>query len=178
MIDFVYHYVSITVFLIISILVYVHSIRVYGLKTTLITAAILTSFSLIGILTGGYSMASIKLPPYFTAKIGNSEFLISDPIFLFPIYMLIFELSRNSLKKPKGSRLKYRDIAFVYFVFCAYSFCYFLLVDSTAAAVNYYSYINPPEFNIFGFPIWFFMAFSIFGIVGVIYLIIEKNFNK
>lgn len=136
------------------------------------------SFVLIQIFTDIYSIADLGGYSFLNIKIGNVEFLITDPINIFPLFMITFELGRISLRKTKGDDLLFKDIILISLVVSFFGFCFQPIIDFTAAAVGFYYYRTPPELNIFSFPIIFLFAFSIYGLFAFIFLLIESHYKK
>jgi len=159
------------------IIVYYYSIKTYGLKTILIVNLVLSSFVLLIIITGSYSAADLRLPPYFKGNIGGTEFHLTDPISIFPIFMIILELGRISWGKMKGDPLSNKDVIIMSIIVSIFGLCYQPIMDLTSAAVGYYYYQNPPVINIFGYPIWFLMSFGIYGLYALIFLMFEKYYS-
>ena len=157
----------------ILIAVYYYCIKTYGFKATIITNLCLSSLVLILIFTGTYSVADLGSD--FVLKIGEIE-ISTDPITIFTVFIVIFELARFSLKKPKGTDLSIKDIVIVSVVVTVYGVLFQLLMDPTAAVMGLYYYLNPPPINIFGFPLWFITAFAIYGLYAFIFLIIERYY--
>ena len=91
--------------------------------------------------------------------------------------MITFELGRYSLGKTKEINLSVRDIILVSILVSFYGVCHQPIIDLTAAAVGHYYYRNPPEVNIFGYPIIFLFSFSIYGLFAFIFLIIERYYK-
>lgn len=154
--------------------VYYYCIKIYGIKTTIITNLCLSSMVLILIFTGVYSVADVQSDLPFLIN----PFLITDPITIFTIFIIVFELARFSLKKEKGTNLSLKNIISVSIVVSLYGIFFQLLMDPTAAALGIYYYQNPPIINIFGFPIWFITAFAIYGLYAFIFLLIEWYYIK
>ncbi|MHA2392118.1 MAG: hypothetical protein ACXAEX_09105, partial [Promethearchaeota archaeon] len=126
-------------------------------------------FFLILIFTGTYSVADLGSDfPYLNVKIGETEFLATDPITIFTVFIVVFELARLSLRKTKGVDLSIKDIIVISIVVTVYGILFQLIVDPTAAALGLYYYQNPPSINIFGFPIWFITAFAVYGLYAFI----------
>ncbi|MFX0030173.1 MAG: hypothetical protein ACFE8B_13260, partial [Candidatus Hermodarchaeota archaeon] len=144
----------------------------------IVTNLCLSSLVLTLILTGTYSAAELEFAPFTTLKFGDTEFGFSDPISIFTVFIVIFELARFSLGKIKGTELKNKDILMISIVVTLYGILFQLLVDPTAAALELYYYVNPPAINIFGFPIWFITAFAIYGLFAFIFLKIEQYYFK
>jgi len=178
MIEIIYSFINLSVSIVVWILVYYYCFKIYGIKTTLITNLLISSFVLIQIFTGIYSIADLGGQSFLNIKIGNIEFLITDPISIFPLFMITFELGRISLRKTKGDDLLFKDIVQISLVVSFFGFCFQPIIDFTAAAVGFYYYRTPPELNIFGFPIIFLFAFSIYGLFAFIFLLIESHYKK
>jgi hypothetical protein len=138
----------------------------------------LTSFVLILIFTGTYSAADLEFAPFAKLKLGDIEFGISDPITIFTVFIVIFELARFSLKKTKGTDLSCKNIIKISTLVTLYGLLFQILVDPTAAALGIYVYRNPPSLNIFGFPIWFITSFAIYGLYAFVFLLIERYFFR
>jgi len=137
----------------------------------------LSSLVLIIIITGSYSAADLRLPPYFKGNIGGTEFHLTDPISIFPIFMIILELSRLSYGKMRGNPLTNKDVIIMAIIVLIFGLCYQPIMDLTSAAVGYYYYQSPPEINIFGYPIWFLMSFGIYGLYAFVFLMLEKYYS-
>jgi len=178
MISIIYYYINLVINIYILIAVYYYCIKTYGFKATIITNVCLSSLVLILIFTGLYSVADLEFAPLTKLKIGNIEFGATDPITIFTIFIVIFELARFSLKKTKGTELSVKDIIVISIVVTIYGVLFQLIVDPTAAALDLYYYQNPPMINIFGFPIWFITAFAIYGLYAFIFLLIERYYFK
>ncbi|MFW9895020.1 MAG: hypothetical protein ACFFD7_04375 [Candidatus Thorarchaeota archaeon] len=174
MVGIVYHYISLVINVYFLIAVYYYCVKTYGLKATLITNLCLSSMVLALIFTGTYSAADLEFASYATLKIGNTEFGASDPLSIFTVFIIIFELARYSLKKTKGTDLTMKDIIIISIVVTVYGVLYQLLVDPTAAALGVYYYRTPPPINMFGFPIWFITSFAIYGLYAFLFLLIER----
>ena len=139
--------------------------------------ACLSSLVLILIITGAYSVADLELTPIFAMRLGETEFLFTDIIGIFTIFIVIFELARQSLKKTKGTDLTLKDIIFVSLIVSLYGVMFQILIDPTAAVMGLYYYRNPPVINIFGFPVWFITSFAIYGAYAFIFLLIERYYS-
>jgi len=177
--DIIYHFIGLAINIYILIAVYYYCIKTYGLKVTIITNICLSSLVLTLIFTGMYSAADLVLSPINTLRFGETEFWATDPITIFTIFILVFELARYSLKKTKGTDLSMKDIIFISLLVVGYGVVFQILMDSTAAALGLYYYRNPPTINIFGFPIWFITSFGIYGLYAFVFLLIERhNFLK
>ena len=158
--------------------VYIYCIKIYGLKVTIITNILVIGFLMSIILTDFYSIVPLgtNLPSCYLVKIGNTEFLITDLISIFPTFIITFELGRISLKKTKNNSIAYQDILFISLLVSFYGFCFQMLLDISAAAVGLYYYLYPPELNILGYPIEFLLSFTIYGLWARIFLLIEKRY--
>jgi hypothetical protein len=178
MVGIIFHYISLVINFYILIAVYYYCIKTYGIKVTIITNACLSSLILILIFSGTYSAADLEFAPFAKLKIGDTEFGISDPITIFSIFIVIFELARFSLNKTKGTDLSVKDIFIVSIVVTLYGVLFQVLVDPTAAALGLYYYRTPPTINVFGFPIWFITAFAIYGLYAFIFLLIERYYYQ
>lgn len=179
MVGLIYFLLNLVVNVYVLIAVYYYCIKTYGLKATLITNLCLSSMVLILIFTGTYSVADLGSDyPYLNVKIGETEFLVTDPITIFSVFIVMFELARFSVRKTKGTDLNLRDIVIISVVVTIYGVLFQLIVDPTAAALGIYYYQNPPPINIFGFPIWFITAFAIYGLIAFIFLLIERFYNQ
>ena len=178
MVGIIYHYLSLLINIYILIAVYYYCIKIYGIKATIITNLFLSSLVLVLIITGTYSAAELEFAPFASLKIGETEFGVTDPITIFSIFIVIFELARFSLKKQTGIDLTIKDIIMISIVTTLYGVLFQLIVDPTAAALGIYVYLNPPAINIFGFPIWFVTAFAIYGLYAFIFLLFERHFYK
>lgn len=178
MVGIFYFYLNLVINIYILIAVYYYCIKVYGIRATIITNLCLSSLVLILVFTGSYSAADLGSDfPFFTLKIGETEFSVTDAITIFSVFILIFELARFSLKKPKGTYLSIKNIIVISIVVSLYGIFFQLLMDPTAAALGIYYYLNPPAINIFGYPIWFITAFSIYGLYAFIFLLIERHYH-
>jgi len=158
------------------IIIYYYGVKVYGVKTTLIVNALTASFVIILIITGTYSAADLYIHPLFAGKYGETEFHFTDPISIFPSFMIIFELGRISLKKTRGTELTYKDICLVSILVSVYGVLFQPIGDLASSAVGSVYYLNPPVLNIFGYPIWFIISFWVYGVYAFIFLVIEKKF--
>lgn len=177
MVGLIYFYINLVISTYILIAAYYYCLKTYGIRATIITNVCLSSMVLILIFTGTYSVADLKSDlPLLTLKIGETEFLVTDPITIFSIFIVIFELARFSLKKTKGSDLSFKDIIIVSIVVSMYGILFQLLMDPTAAALGLYYNQNPPAINIFGFPVWFITAFAIYGLYAFVFLLIERYY--
>ena len=182
MVGFFYYYIHLVINIYILIAVYYYCIKTYGIKATIIMNLCLSSLVLSLMFSGSYSVADLgsdlELPQFLIIKIGENEFWITDPITIFTVFIMIFELTRFSLRKPKGSDLSMRDIINISIIASLYGILFQLIVDPTAAALGVYYYLNPPAINIFGFPIWFISAFAIYGVYAFIFLLVERFYYK
>ena len=177
MISIIYFYINLIINIYVLITVYYYCFRTYGIRATIITNVCLSSMVLILIFTGTYSIADLESDlPLLTLKIGETEFLATDPITIFSVFIVIFELARYSFKKTKGSELSFKDIIIISIVVSIYGILFQILMDPTAAALGLYYYQNPPAINIFGFPVWFITAFAIYGLCAFIFLLIERYY--
>ncbi|MFW9820411.1 MAG: hypothetical protein ACFFE5_12440 [Candidatus Thorarchaeota archaeon] len=172
MISYIYFYFSLIINIYILIAVYYYCIKIYGMIATLITNLCLSSMVLALIFTGSYSIADLGTD----LNIGQLFFLINDTITIFTVFMVIFELARFSLRKTKGTDLSLKNIVVVSAVVSIYGILFQVLMDPTAAALGIYYYQNPPPINIFGYPIWFIMSFSIYGLYAFVFLLAERYF--
>ena len=171
MISVISYYISLGIHILIFISVYYYCIKIYGIKTTIITNLLLSSMILVMIFTGAYGIATLA------TDLNINYFWITDPISFFTFFILIFELARYSLKKNKGTIKKLKDIICVSILTSIYGICFQLIVDPTAAALGHYFFLDPPSVNIFGFPLWFIFSFSVYGLIGMIFLLIERYFT-
>lgn len=178
MIGIIYHYISLLINIYILIAVYYYCIKTYGIKATIITNLCLSSLVLVLIFTDTYSAADLEFAPFASLKIGDTEFGVTDPITIFTIFIVIFELARYSLKKQKGTNLHIKDIIEISLVVTLYGILFQIIVDPTAAALGIYFYQNIPAINILGFPIWFITAFAIYGLYAFIFLLVERYFYQ
>ncbi|MFX1574226.1 MAG: hypothetical protein ACFFB0_15900 [Promethearchaeota archaeon] len=176
MVGIIYHYISLVIHIYLLIAVYYYCIKTYGIKGTILTNICLSSLVFALIFTGLYSAADLEFAPFAKLKIGETEFGFSDPVSIFTIFIVIFELARFSLRKPKGTDLSIKDVVVISLVVTLYGVLFQLLVDPTAAALGLYYYRNPPVVNIFGFPIWFITAFAIYGLYAFIFLLFERYY--
>jgi hypothetical protein len=176
-IDILFLWINLIVSIFVWILVYYYSFKTYGIKVTLITNLLVSFFVLIQIFTGIYSIADLYLTSYLKATIGTTEFLITDPMGIFPSFMVMFELGRFTLRKTRSKELSVKDIIFVSILVSFYGICHQPIIDLTAAAVGHYYYRNPPELNVFGYPIIFLFSFSIYGLFAFIFLMIERYYK-
>jgi hypothetical protein len=124
------------------------------------------------IFTGSYSIADLGTD----LDIGNIFFSVNDTLTIFTVFIVIFELARYSLKKPKGTNLTLKDIVIVSVVVSLYGIFFQVLMDPTAAALGIYYYQNPPVINIFGYPIWFITSFAVYGLYAFVFLLIERYY--
>ena len=154
----------------ILIAVYYYCIKTYGIKTTLITNLCLSSMVLTLIFTGSYSAPDLGTD----LDVPNIFFLVNDTLTIFSVFIVIFELARFPLRKPKGTDLSMRDIVIISVVVSLYGILFQILIDPTAAALGIYYYQSPPPINIFGYPIWFITSFAIYGLYAFIFLLIER----
>ncbi|MFX0179426.1 MAG: hypothetical protein ACFE78_04500 [Candidatus Hodarchaeota archaeon] len=176
MVGIIYFYINLVINIYILIAVYYYCIKTYGIRATIITNLCLSSMVLTLIFTGTYSVADLGTDvPFSILKIGEFEFS-TDPITIFSVFVVIFELARFSLRKPKGTDLSTKDIISISVVVTVYGILFQLLIDPTAAAMGLYYYRNPPVINIFGFPIWFITAFAIYGLYAFMFLLIERYY--
>jgi hypothetical protein len=179
MVSLFYFYLSLVINIYILVIVYYYCIKTYGIKATIITNICLSSLVLSLIFTGTYSVADLGSDlPIFIINIGGTEFLITDPITIFTVFIVIFELARFSLKRTKGVNLSVKDIIIISVLVSFYGILFQLLMDPTAAALGIYYYQNPPPINIFGFPIWFITSFAIYGLYAFIFLLIERYYFR
>ncbi|UCC20634.1 MAG: hypothetical protein JSV62_04920 [Promethearchaeota archaeon] len=168
----IYYCISLVVNFYILIAVYYYCIKTYGFRATIITNLSLSSMVLTLIFTGTYSVADLDSDLQFIID----PFLITDPITIFTVFIVVFELARYSLKKTKGTDLSVKDIFIISVVVTLYGILFQLLMDPTAAALGIYYYQNPPPINIFGFPIWFMTSFAIYGLFAFVFLLIERYY--
>ncbi len=174
MVGIIYYYISLVINIYILIAVYYFCIKTYGLKTTIITNLCLSSMVLTLIFTGSYSLADLGTD----LDIGNTFFLINDTITIFTVFIVVFELTRFSLRKSKGTDLSMKDIVIVSVVVSLYGILFQILMDPTAAALGIYYYQNPPPINFFGYPIWFIASFSVYGLYAFVFLLIERYYFR
>ncbi|MFW9946744.1 MAG: hypothetical protein ACFFDX_07930 [Candidatus Odinarchaeota archaeon] len=175
MVGIIYFYINLVINIYILIAVYYYCIKTYGIKATIITNLCLSSLVLALIFTDTYSVADLGTDmPFLMLKVGETELFATDPITIFSVFIVIFELARFSLKKSKGSDLSIKDIIAISIIVVLYGILLQLLIDPTAAAMGLYYYRNPPAINIFGFPIWFITSFAIYGLYAFIFLLIER----
>ncbi|MFW9875347.1 MAG: hypothetical protein ACFFG0_19755 [Candidatus Thorarchaeota archaeon] len=172
MVGIIYYFIGLVINVYILIAVYYYCIKTYGIRATIITNLCLSSLVLMLIFTGSYSVADLESDLSFIID----PFLITDPITIFTVFIVIFELARYSLKKAKGTDLSMKDIIIISVVVTLYGIMFQLLIDPTAAALGIYYHQNPPPINIFGFPIWFITAFAIYGLYAFIFLLIERYY--
>lgn len=170
MIMYLYFWVRFFLGFSILIMVYIYSIKVYGLKVTLITNSLLAGFVIVNMI---FFYSAVPLGSDLPANF--KQFFFTDITTIFPSFMITFELGRISLKKTKGNFLTNKDILYISLIVSFYGFCFQMLTDPTAAALRIYYYANPPELNIFGYPIAFLMSFTIYGLWGGIFLLLEKR---
>lgn len=166
----IYFYIWLVINIYILIAVYYYCIKTYGIKATIITNLCLSSLVLTFMFSGTYSVADVGSDLEF------DPFLVTDPITIFTVFVVIFELARFSLKKTKGTDLSMKDILIISLVVSLYGILFQLLMDPTAAALGLYYYRDPPAINIFGYPIWFIIAFAIYGLYAFIFLLIERYY--
>ncbi|MFX1508004.1 MAG: hypothetical protein ACFFDC_18100, partial [Promethearchaeota archaeon] len=149
---------------------YIYSFKVYGLKITVITSLLITSFFLILFLSGAYS--SVPLGSDLTLTQVTGPF--TDMIGIFPSFLITFELGRYALNKTNDKVLSLQAIVYVCLLVSFFGFCFQMLLDTSAAALGLYYYTDPPVINIFGYPIIFLLSFTIYGLWGAIFLILER----
>ncbi|MFX0177481.1 MAG: hypothetical protein ACFE85_14800 [Candidatus Hodarchaeota archaeon] len=179
MVGIIYFYLNLVINIYILTAVYYYCIKTYGIKATIITNLCLSALVLTLVFTGAYSSADLGSDfPFFILKIGQTEFSVTDAITIFSVFVVVFELARISLKKPKGTDLSIKNIIIISIVVSLYGIAFQLLMDPTAAALGLYYYRNPPAINIFGFPIWFITAFAIYGLYAFIFLLVERYYLK
>ena len=149
MVGIIYFYIWLVINIYILIAVYYFCIKTYGIKATIITNLCLSSLVLTFMFTGTYSVADVgsDLDQIF------DPFLVTDPITIFSVFVVIFELARFSLRKTKGTDLSMKGIIIISLVVSLYGILFQLLMDPTAAALGLYYYRDPPAINIFGYPI-------------------------
>ncbi|MFX1419243.1 MAG: hypothetical protein ACFE9N_10020 [Promethearchaeota archaeon] len=174
MVGIIYYCISLVINFYILIAVYYFCIKTYGIRATIVTNLCLSSMVLALIFTGTYSVADLESDLPFIID----PFLITDPITIFTVFIVVFELARFSLKKAKGTDLSMKDIIIISVVVTLYGIFFQLLMDPTAAALGIYYYRNPPPLNIFGFPIWFITSFAIYGLYAFIFLLIERYYSQ
>lgn len=176
MVVIIYFYINLIINVYILVAVYYYCIKTYGIKATIITNISLSSLVLILIFTRTYSVADLGTDfPFYLLKLGDFE-ITTDVITIFTIFIVVFELARFSLKKPKGTELTLKNIIIVSIIVSLYGIFFQILMDPTAAAMGLYYYLNPPLINIFGFPIWFITSFAIYGLYAFIFLLIERHY--
>ncbi|MFW9904456.1 MAG: hypothetical protein ACFFFH_09000 [Candidatus Thorarchaeota archaeon] len=151
---------------------YIYSFKVYGLKITVITSFLITSFFLILFLSGAYS----SVPLGSDLKLAQATGAFTDMIGIFPSFLLTFELGRYALNKTNDKVLNLQDIVYVCLLVSFFGFCFQMLLDTSAAALGLYYYTDPPVINIFGYPIIFLLSFTIYGLWGAIFLILERKY--
>ncbi|MFX1355912.1 MAG: hypothetical protein ACFFA8_01385 [Promethearchaeota archaeon] len=178
MVGIIYFYLNLVINVYILVAVYYYCIKTYGIRATIITNLCLSSLVLILVFTGSYSVADLGSDfPFFILKVGETEFSVTDAITIFSVFIVVFELARFSLKKPKGTNLSFKNIIVISIVVSVYGIIFQLLMDPTAAVLGIYYYLNPPIINIFGYPIWFITSFAIYGLYAFIFLLIERHFH-
>ncbi|MFX0208120.1 MAG: hypothetical protein ACFFDT_19190 [Candidatus Hodarchaeota archaeon] len=153
---------------------YIYSFKVYGLKITVITSLLITSFFLILFLSGAYSSVTLGSDLALTQITGA----FTDMIGIFPSFFVTFELGRYALNKTNDKVLSLQNIVYVSILVSFFGFCFQMLLDTSAAALGLYYYTNPPVINIFGYPIIFLLSFTIYGLWGAIFLILEKRYTN
>jgi hypothetical protein len=95
---------------------------------------------------------------------------------IYPSFLITFELGRYALGKTKSRILTNQEIVRVGLLVSFFGFYYRVLLDVSVAGLGLYYYTNPPSINIFGYPIVFLLSFTIYGLWGGIFLLIEREF--
>ncbi len=178
MIDLIYHFIGFSITIYILIVVYYYCFKIYGIKATVYMNFCLALIPIMGILTGSYALADLELAPYWTLQFGDTKFFATDPITIFPIFLIIFEFGRYTIGNPRKIELTPKKIILISLLTTIYGIAFQFIIDPTAAALGVYYYRTPPPINIYGFPIWFITAFGIYGLFAFIFLIIERYYGK
>ena len=151
---------------------YIYSFKVYGLKITVITSLLITSFFLILFFSGTYS----SVPLSSDLELVQTTGAFTDMIGIFPSFLVTFELGRYALNKTNDKFTSNKEIVYVSLVVSFFGFCFQMLLDTSAAGLGLYYYTDPPVINIFGYPIYFLLSFTIYGLWGAIFLILERKY--
>lgn len=152
---------------------YFYSIKVYRIKITVITSFLITSFFLAILLSGAYYSVPLGSDLPFYPRIGA----FTDMLGIFPTFLITFELGRYTLQKTNEISLSNKDIVSVGLLVGFFGFCFQMILDTSAAGLGLYYYTDPPPINIFGYPIYFLLSFTIYGLWGAIFLLFEKKFT-
>ncbi|UCE13078.1 MAG: hypothetical protein JSV04_12910 [Candidatus Heimdallarchaeota archaeon] len=160
--------------IIMLICAYVYSVKVYGVKITTITSLLITSFFLVILFSGAYASVPLGTDLPFYATIGA----YTDMIGIFPSFLITFELGRYALRKTNDINLTYTDIVYVNLLVAFFGICFQIVLDDSAAGLGLYYYTDPPTINIFGYPIYFLLSFTIYGVWGAIFLLLEKKYSR
>lgn len=160
--------------IILLVCAYIYSYKVYGLKITVVTSFLITSFFLILFLSGAYS----SVPLGSDLALAQATGAFTDMIGIFPSFLVTFELARYALRKTNDTILSNEDIIIVSIVASFFGFCFQMLLDTSAAGLGLYYYTDPPVINIFGYPILFLLSFTIYGLLGAIFLVLEKKLSS
>ncbi|MFW9993387.1 MAG: hypothetical protein ACFFD4_15190 [Candidatus Odinarchaeota archaeon] len=150
---------------------YIYSIKVYGIKITAITSLLITSFFIVIFLSGAYLSVPLGTDLPFYETIGP----FTDMISIFPSFLITFELGRYALGKTNDKFLTSKDIVLAGLLVSFFGFCFQMILDTSAAGLGLYYYTDPPPINIFGYPVYFLLSFTIYGLWGTIFLLIEKT---
>ncbi|UCG03376.1 MAG: hypothetical protein JSW11_05165 [Candidatus Heimdallarchaeota archaeon] len=144
------------------------------MKITMITSGLITSFFLVLFLSGAYS----SVPLRSDLPIAQATGAFTDMIGIFQSFLVTFELGRYALNKTNGKALSNEDIVYVSLLVSFFGLCFQLLLDASAAGLGFYYYTDHPAINIFGYPIYFLLSFTVYGLWGAFFLILEKNYVK
>lgn len=174
MVTIAFFWIRFFIGLIMLICAYIYSIKVYGMKVTAITSVLITSFFTVLFLSGVYSSVPLGSDLSFQSIIGP----FTDMIGIFPSFLITFELGRYALQKTNDKSLTNTDIVFVSLVVSFFGFCHQIVLDASAAGLGLYYYIDPPPLNLFGYPFYFLLSFTIYGLWGAIFLVYEKKYSK
>ena len=170
----IYFWIRFFLGILVLISAYLYSFKVYGLKITVITSLLITSFFLILFLSEAYS----SVPLGSDLPLAQATGTFTDMLGIFPSFLVTFELGRYALKKTNDLTLSNKDIVYVCLVVSCFGFCFQMLLDTSAAGLGLYYYTNPPAINIFGYPIYFLLSFTIYGLWGAIFLVLERKYPQ
>lgn len=160
--------------IIMLICAYIYSLKVYGAKITIITTLLITSFFIVLWISGAYSSVPLGTDLPLNETIG----VFTDMIGIFPSFLITFELGRYALGKTNDTLLTTKDIVFVGLLVSFFGFCFQVVLDLSAAGLGLYYFTDPPPINIFGYPLYFLLSFTIYGLWGAIFLLFEKKYSK
>ncbi len=160
--------------IIMIICAYIYSIKVYGGKITVITSGLITSFFVVLWISGAYSSVPLGTDIPFQETFGA----FSDMISIFPSFLITFELGRYALGKTNDTSLTNKDIVLVGLIVSFFGICFQVALDISAAGLNLYYYTDPPPINLFGYPIYFLLSFTIYGLWGATFLVFERKFTQ